>query len=311
MKYVLHLTDIHGNIRAVKKIAQFLEIKHVEPSAVLISGDSAITTPFDMILYHVLTKRNLRRSDYARGVYGRYRSIFNKKQKKSLQQLDNLFKRQKWKSIFWIPGNTETREMVEFMEAELPHWINVQEKVIEHEPLRMLVSGYGFSLEHRGSDEIEYTMSDGEFYPDQFEPRVLEWTKKILQSFRNYDEKKYVMVLMFHEFPSFQMTSETGKEYWGGSKAVLRAIKTLQPHLALFGHFHELPLMSRYGESILMNPGPAMEYCFGLIALEEKKNGSIKIKTAKRIRLSPSKPDVILFIYSKRPQIDPSTIEWR
>ncbi len=282
------------------------------PSAILITGDSAITTPLDMIFYHVVTRRNLRRSDYARSVYGSRRSVFNKKQKKSLQQLDDFFQSVNWDSIYWIPGNTETREMVEFMKEELPRWTCVQERTIIIESLNVVVSGHGYSLEHRGSDDIEYTMSDGEYYPMHFEPRVLSWMKKISPSFRKLQEDgEGLSMLAFHEFPSFKMQSSDGKEYRGGSKAILTAIETLQPDVALFGHFHELPVLNRFGRSILMNPGPAMEYCFGLIALEERKNETFRIKRVEKVRLHPDGLDPILFIYSKRPQLDPLGVKWQ
>ncbi len=305
---LLHLTDIHGNIRAIQKISNYLKKHTIQPAVVLITGDGAITTPLDMVFYHVLTKRNLRRSDYARGVYGRHRASFTGHQKRSLVELDALFKKQRWDEVYWIPGNTETRECLEFILDEFPHWTYVHGKIVEMDSLPIQLSGFGYSLEHRGSDDIDYTMADGEFYLEQFDQDVFNWIDHVKSRFGSKNGKR-ISILMFHEFPSFKMVVPGGRQYSGGSKALLDAVEMLRPNLAVFGHFHELPVLSRYQSSILMNPGPSMEYCFGIITIKLEAD-DVSLQKVQRYRLVPDNFDPILFIYSKRPQLESSSVHW-
>jgi len=296
---LLLISDIHGNISAVKKLvnARYRDRKKID--AIVITGDLPATVPFELIMNYILNKRNLSRVGYSIEVYQRsLRSKYVAFQIKSISVMIPMLEKLNL-PIYYIPGNVETREAVEYIQKKHStiHFIENKVETINN---KLNLVGLGGSLDHLG------LICDYEFREDKFNQKVLELSNLISKPIN-----RYPYIFAFHEPPLFtrnvsqhlellekEIKRKRGYYYNfprnGGSSALHKLIVSFSPILVINGHYHELSGKRIINSSPVVNPGALAVYQYGIATIE---NHRINIKF---YRIRPSPFSFINLVYNKR-----------
>ena len=282
---ILTLADIHGNIKALRKLLDHLIDKDEKIDLIIISGDMPLTTPIRFMLRFILTHTSLSKEKYTEWVYkGKGHKAFVEMQKKSIVKILDLLKIIK-APIVYVPGNVDTFESQELLkkwnESEI-HFLDLKE--IKLKSLRIF--GVGGSL--HSPERSKIPLCDMEFSNYDFEERV----ESAMEIYETKTPK--VDIIVTHEAPAFSYNTISSKRN-GGSSKLTEIITKMKPKLVIFGHFHEFPLLTKdRNDVIYINPGPLANYKYAIIDLDEKI-----IKPSLR-RLSTPRFDPIRIIYSNR-----------
>ncbi len=145
--------------------------------------------------------------------------------------------------VLAVPGNCDPPRVLDLLEAR---GASVHLKSVEMEGIRFI--GLGGS-DGRGAT-AGITWSDGE-----------------ASSFIERHGRDAVLVL--HQ-PPYGCNDDVG---WKriGNVALRRAVESTQPRLIISGHVHEDRGVDRCGHTICLNPGPAMEGMYAVVALSDGK----------------------------------------
>jgi Icc-related predicted phosphoesterase len=285
---ILLLSDIHGNFSAVSAIIQ--NIKSIEPNIdlILIAGDMPATTPLALMLEFIVKhpKRALSKTGYTEWVYkgeGRSKFILNQSQsvKKILDLLGTLDL-----PIVYIPGNVDCTEVKKIFLNNS----NAEIYFLDCTSITLLdIEFIGVGGSEVNTNRYPAPLCDREYFPQQFKERV----DVLLHRNKEIDSPKELSrrILISHEPPSFSITSPTGIHN-GGSTTITNLINILNPDLAIFGHYHEIPLVKQANDRTYVNPGPTARYNYALVNLS---GADAKVSLHK---LSPPIRDTINLIYS-------------
>ena len=85
---LLLISDIHGNIPAVKRLVAARYSERSKFDALVVSGDLPTTIPFLLVTQYILQHRNLSRINYSRQVYfNKLRTQFVRMQIQSIDKM--------------------------------------------------------------------------------------------------------------------------------------------------------------------------------------------------------------------------------
>ncbi len=282
---ILILADIHGNIQAVSKLLSIIEKQRWRIDLILIAGDLPETTPIRLMLQYILFHGNLSKSKYTRWVYkeGGRRKFINS-QIKSVKTILTLLGSLEV-PIIYVPGNVdsyEVQQVIKTWSASEVYFLHVTKIKLGS----LQIWGYGGS--EFTPKRYHKPLCDMEFFPSEFSSQLNPLFKI------SPDTKSSTLnILLTHEPPAFCCKTTEGT-ISGGSAEITRFMKYLKPNLAIFGHYHELPLVKSENNTIFVNPGPLTRYYFAVIDIREKHmNTSIK-------KLNPGVCDFKNFIYGYR-----------
>jgi Icc-related predicted phosphoesterase len=280
----LLLADVHGNIKALKKV-----LKN-EPLVdyVIIAGDLPLTTPFSLIFAFAFLSRGLNRERYSYWVYKQNRERFVKFQERSVKKAFKLLEKHEKETIY-VSGNVDCREIEKmFTEQERLH-------VIDNRCVKIgdyWWAGIPGSLVH-----IQHGICDREMT----ESTMAQQCKTVA----SLAAGKKNLILITHEPPFFANQQVTifkqKKQFYpyqfketGGSKHISEVISQLSPVFVVNGHYHEYPGKRQVKDTLVINPGCLANYNYALLL---KENNRIKT-TFKEI--SHHGFDFIDWIYSQR-----------
>ncbi|MHA1971413.1 MAG: metallophosphoesterase family protein [Candidatus Hodarchaeales archaeon] len=291
---ILALADVHGNVKAVKSLIREITSTKRVFDLVLIAGDLPKTTPVSLMLQYMITHplQALSKVDYTKWVYkGSGRKKFVTRQMRSVKVTLQLLSKLS-APIIYVPGNVDTFEVLDYIKR-----LNkIEISILDHNILnidRFTIIGHGGSMfSHKNYPE---PLCDFEFPPEEFSRQ----TQPLLNVNIPTDNLK---ILLTHEPPSFSLKNED-YDLNGGSNSISSLIDTIRPNIALFGHWHELPV-SKYDSDLnvwYLNPGPLACYNYATIVIS---NNNISIKHKK---LKPSKFDSTNNIYKYRNNSDKVT----
>ncbi|MFX0015667.1 MAG: metallophosphoesterase [Promethearchaeota archaeon] len=280
---ILVLADIHGNTKAVSKLLTTIQESKIKVDLILIAGDLPETTPIRLILQYILTHGNLSKRKYTHWVYkGRGRKQFVHAQIKSVKTILTLLGSLK-APIVYIPGNVDSYEVQRLLKT----WPNTKISFLcttRKKFSNLQIAGYG------GSEfiPIQYNipLCDMEFHPNDFYSRL----KPILRKKRDI-KKSTVDILVTHEAPAFQYEIE-GKIRKGGSTSISKLINHMKPRISIFGHYHELPTIKKWKNTIYLNPGPLTCYYFSLIDIEGSR---VRVSSKKMIPVRNDYKNIIYY----------------
>ncbi|MFW9778400.1 MAG: metallophosphoesterase [Candidatus Heimdallarchaeota archaeon] len=285
---ILLLSDIHGNLTALSTVVKHIKTQGLNINLVLIAGDMPITTPISLMLEFMIKhpSKVLSKTEYTKWVYkGKGRSKFLSKQKQSINRILRLLGTLKI-PIVYIPGNVdciEVRETIlQHSEAET-YFLDCAKLVLND------IEFIGVGGSELDSSRSTTPLCDREYHPIEYKDRI----NPLLSSRRDSDslDAKNTRILITHEPPAFKV-QEGAKVDQGGSSTVTELINLFKPDIAVFGHYHEIPLVKKTRKCIYVNPGPAARYNYALLDLSGGKPG-VTID-----RLSPLRRDIINFVYS-------------
>ncbi len=283
---ILVLADIHGNIRATTKILKIIQKQNFDIDLVFIAGDLPKTTPIGLMLQYIVLHRNLAKSEYTRWVYkGGGRPQFVRKQIDSVRNIIPLLSTLEV-PIVYVPGNVDCYEVQQL----LKNWSVSELYFLDANTIKLkdfLIMGLGGSQIYLKN--YDKPLCDMEFSTQDFKSRV-----NLLYDVFLKTGQSTVDFLITHEPPAFQF--KTNNNFiTGGSTSITNLINRVKPRTAIFGHYHEFPLVKKVKNTVYVNPGPLACYKFSIIDIKEKSIQSIALK-----KLNPIKYDTIHLIYSSR-----------
>lgn len=282
---ILILADIHGNIQAVSKLLSMIKKRRWLIDLILIAGDLPETTPIRLMLQYILSHGNLSKSKYTRWVYKEGgRKNFINSQIKSVKTILTLLGSLEV-PIVYVPGNVDSHEVQQVLRT----W-----SASELYLLNVTTINFG-SLQIWGYGGSEFTpkrykepLCDMEFYPNDFSSQMNPLFNI------SPDTKSHTFnILLTHESPVFCYKTTEGT-ISGGSTEITKLMKYIKPDLAIFGHYHELPLVKTENNTIFINPGPLTRYFFALVDIKEKL-----VKTSIK-KMNPVVCDLKNIIYGYR-----------
>ncbi len=286
----LLISDIHGNVTAINKLvrSRFKE-RHLF-DAIIIPGDFPSTVPFTLISEYILKNKNFSKIGYSKAVYqGNLRNKFVHHQKNSLSKMVPILKKFNL-PILYVPGNTETRELIEHIKIFYPE-IHLLDNSIIHFNNEFMIGGLGGSLDHIGS------ICDFEHSKINFSRKIENFEKKLLTFDPNIPK-----MLIFHEAPKFlrnkldikksfrkfvisDLHSENSSDliYFGFSR-ILQTISSFSPFLVINGHCHEYLGEYIYNNTKIVNPGALAKFYYAIITLNGCNNPKMIKTTFFKIR---------------------------
>jgi Icc-related predicted phosphoesterase len=278
---ILILADIHGNIKATKKAINVIENQNLNIDLILIAGDLPVTTPLKLMIKYIILYRKFIKNNYTKWVYkGKGRPRFVRYQIASAKEILTLLA-SFGAPIVYVPGNVDSFEVQQVYKT----WSNSEVHFLDGNDVKLgplHIVGFGGSL--FSSKRSKEALCDMEFYPKEFSYRLKQF-------YMNIDKKQTsdFTILITHEPPAFKYNLARC-----GSNSITELIHHLNPNLAIFGHYHEFPLIKRRKQTILLNPGPLTCYYF---ALAEVKNNRLHVSMK---RMNPIKFDIKYLIYRSR-----------
>ncbi|MFX0114247.1 MAG: metallophosphoesterase family protein [Candidatus Hodarchaeota archaeon] len=252
----LLLADCHGDATQVEAIVRSLSKRSFEPDATILAGDIGGTVHPSLLFSYLILRRNLKRSQYAHWVFkGKGRRFFEVHQIRStlsvIKALQDLKSR-----IYAVLGNSDLEIVASVLSGQRrADCIFVDRQNIEINGLRVV--GISGALTYLGKSPI----GDNEFSVSSFSQHVTALTKRISL------EKKRQMLLITHEAPKLRLNSLKR-----GSQAITNFISIFRPLVAIFGHHHQAPGIFRIGQTVAINPGPAVAGHFGILTLDLGSN---------------------------------------
>ncbi|MFW9929468.1 MAG: metallophosphoesterase, partial [Candidatus Thorarchaeota archaeon] len=270
---LLLLSDIHGNIDAVKRLLRARLSQKDKLSGIVISGDIPATIPFSLVSHYIIRWRNLSRVGYSSKVYkGPLREKFIHYQLRSIALIIPLLEKFSV-PIYFISGNVETKESINFIRKNFSS-INFIEKNPVLIDNTYLLSGVGGSLEHLG------ILCDHEYSLNDYNNKIMGLQRKL----KSYDEN-FQNIMIFHEPPKFTrnkveielMSRKARKRGYtykflqtAGSEESYKLIKEINPLLVINGHYHEYCGIRKIKNTIVVNPGPLATYNYAIIEILDK-----------------------------------------
>jgi len=152
--------------------------------------------------------------------------------------------------IFYVPGNMDDPKLTSNLNIKGTH--NLHRKCIEFKEVKII--GVGGGLVGPFKTPLEYS-------EEEFSKMLNELSSKI-------SNEKFILVT--HN-PPFKTLAD--KLDWGehvGSISIRKFIEKQKPILNVCGHIHEARCIDRIGETIIVNPGPAMRGYYAEIIIEEE-----------------------------------------
>ncbi|MFW9853733.1 MAG: metallophosphoesterase [Candidatus Thorarchaeota archaeon] len=300
---ILVLSDIHGNLTALSTVMKHINSRGLNFDLILIAGDMPATTQvslmFEFMIKHPL--RALSKTGYTSWVYkGKGRSKFLSIQKHSIKKILGLLGTLSI-PIIYVPGNVdciEVRETIlQHSEAET-YFLDCAKVVLND------IEFIGVGGSELDSSRSKMPLCDREYHPLKYRER----TNPLFNSSRDFDssDPKITRILITHEPPEFEIQKQSGIGQ-GGSATVSKLIQFFNPDIAVFGHYHEIPLVKETTNCIYVNPGPAARYKYALIDLSDTKPNVVLYK------LPPLRRDMINFVYSissyrRYPNVRPNNV---
>ncbi|MHA2174245.1 MAG: metallophosphoesterase family protein [Candidatus Hodarchaeales archaeon] len=297
---VLILADIHGNLKAARKLVRFLKEGEENIDLIIIAGDLPATTSLSVMARYMITHplKALSKRNYTEWVYkGRGRKYFTKKQINSANEILNVLSGLN-ASIIYIPGNVDTFDLIKEMERQNRNYLDIISSghLVKEEYLVIGVGGAIIHMLHGESlCDHEYSVEE---YSEKWKNTTTQFQTKIA-----FDKNDKAKIIVSHESPLLEV-STNGETRNIGSEALSTAIHKLNPDLVVFGHFHEFSFVQRDENVTYINPGPLACYYYALVTI----NG-VSVDCSLK-RLQPAKLDSINKIYQKRTveNIHPSNI---
>ncbi len=287
---ILSISDVHGSVFAVKHLKRKFE--HTKIDAILIHGDFPVTTPPLFVLRYMIFHLSKSRLGYSKWVYGEKYNEFLYYQLKSLRQMIPILKTLT-KNIFLIPGNIELPEVINYLKRSFPEITLLHQNVVTFNNLQF--AGVGYSLQHV-SEYDDDLVCTGELPTKTYNHHV----EQLKQELTKKRDESMPLITVSHEFPSF-VYKRNDKYKKAGSSALLSLIEEFNPLIHACGHFHEFPLIKKYKNTIIFNPGPLVSYYYGIIEIKiNKSNDNKHILRLSFSRLFNSIRDPIAFIYGRR-----------
>ena len=288
--YILILADIHGNLKATKRLVKTLQAENKPLDLIIIAGDLPATTSLPVMALYMLTHpfQALSKRGYTEWVYkGWGRKYFVKKQIKSSNEILNILSDLQ-SSIIYIPGNVDTHDLIEEIEMQNRKNLTILSTryLINDE---YLVIGRGGAIIHASNG---VPLCDHEYSEKEF---AQKWSKIISKytTEKASERSEKTSILISHEPPLLEVHSRE-KTVKIGSKAITSAIQAVDPNLVIFGHYHEFSLVKKVEITTYINPGPLACYYYAFVNI---KGASIDCSLK---RLQPAKFDSINKIYHKR-----------
>jgi Icc-related predicted phosphoesterase len=301
----LLVSDVHGNINALSKLVKARLNQKNKFSGIIISGDFPATIPFILVTEYILRWRNISRFGYSSEVYhGKLRNQFVNKQLQSIRKMIPLL--QKFKiPIFYIQGNVETRDAVNFLKKEFADIVYLEENPIVINE-KYVISGIGGSLEHLD------VICDHEYTTENFNVKVNNLRQKI-----GKEDDTLQKIFVFHEPPRFnrnpleikiiaEKAKRRGYKYrfpiTAGSDELLKLIHEFSPIASINGHYHEYAGKRKIKNTVIINPGPLATYNYAIMSIiDGRRKNSIETNFFK---IKSSQISFINFLYQKRSFID-------
>jgi len=214
---LLALSDIHSNFSAIEMLRE--KIKGEKDSIELIAVAGDITS------------------------YGSRDDA-----EKGLQELEKICRK-----IFFVPGNLDTREVLELFEEK---GLSLHAKKQEFKEYNFI--GFGGSVKSVGDIVFE-------------EKEIYETLRKLFKEAGSPSKT----ILLTHSPPKNTPLDLTHSGIHVGSDAVRKIIEEEQPLLQLCGHVHEAGGETKLGKTKCVNIGPLRYGVASIIEIEENK---IKVK---------------------------------
>ena len=260
---LLTLADIHGNIKAVKRLVRKVKSSEIQVDMIVIAGDISQTVPLYLMLLYILGNQSLSRRGYSKWVYkGKGRKRFVKEQIISVEAIVSQLLQISDK-IIYTPGNTDTKDVIKYLKDNYGSQMHIIDGNFE------TIGGYQFiglggSLIH--VDKEGQPICDYEFTRQEFSYRITRLLKGLV-------DKHIPRILVTHELPSFSYNDINRKvSFQGGSQSISMLITKIKPIMHIFGHYHELAVKKQAQEVLYVNPGPMACYYYALITLNGKKH---------------------------------------
>ncbi len=280
-KRILLLSDIHGDVKSLKRTIKLLLTKK-RVDYILIAGDIAGTICYPLFLWTIMKERQFSRPLYAKLVYGRAKKRFIKYQLKTVR---SIFK---WLGKTEIPtvmtyGNTDTSEVIEEMKyladkASNIYFLRSGESITLSNLDIIAIGGATYQRSTRGfACPHDYTAQ-----------QYAQLVKKAEILISNNSTHA---ILLTHDAPfnsSTDLLSHSNQP--SGNKLLHQLDLAMQPLLHVCGHFHESQSIGKIGRSTIINPGALMhkEYALCELNLSSKSNKVItKLSSIPRRQIDP------------------------
>ncbi|MFX1255511.1 MAG: metallophosphoesterase [Promethearchaeota archaeon] len=272
----LLFSDVHGNSQAVKALTQVIKPQIEEIKGIFIAGDLPGTIDKSLILRNIIKTRSLNREKYAHYVYFEQRRQYIWFQIQSIKKCLEILKNASLlaKPIFYVPGNVDTRESIFFLRKlikDYPTFHLLQDEWIMTDDKRYCIGGITGAISY-----IIGSPSDGEFSRGLYEKKVKALSNKLPRL--NKEETSYI--LLTHEAPfATNLDQHPITRQAVGSKALRSLIETLNPFIAVTGHYHENQGISRLDKTYIINPGALTMYQFAIFDEISKQGKFYQLKT--------------------------------
>lgn len=221
------VSDIHGNMKAIHAITNFLRGKDVD--ALLVAGDLAKDPSKLEYSMPILKNSSPKSIEF-------YIQKMIKEQKNSLRDVLNELGKLNL-PVFVVPGNQDHPEIHELLDSTSLIY-NIDKKALKFKSLWLI-----------GLGGCNYTPSAKTFY---------EWDEKsawrILEMLFSKCNNNRTLLLS-HSPPLGTELDITHDNVHIGSYSVRLAIEKFKPIICVCGHVHEAPGIIRMSETVVINPG--------------------------------------------------------
>ena len=298
---LLLISDIHGNIPAVKRLVAARYSERSKFDALVVSGDLPTTIPFLLVTQYILQHRNLSRINYSKQVYfNKLRTQFVRMQIQSIDKMIPVLAKLSL-PIYYTHGNVETREVLTYIKLKYKE-IQYIDRTGKEFLDKVAFFGLGGSLDHLGVIcDNEYTLEEYNMRVNQLEDQIIHYDRNLPKIFVFHEPPKFKLHPL-HMYEMMRKTKKRGYQYTfrsiAGSQATYRLVNTYRPLLAINGHYHEYPGVRVINQSNIVNPGALATYQYAIVTIN-KFGVSNKIKT-NFYRMLTSPLSFINFLYSQR-----------
>ncbi len=161
--------------------------------------------------------------------------------------------------LYFVAGNCDTRRARDEFEAQPGYLERRSAELTLSDDTEMRAIGAGGGLHHTGMT------------PFELKERDLESNLEAAYALCQPDETKNLIVLT-HTPPRDTFADQRASRHLGSS-AFEAFLYEHKPLLWICGHIHEGRGARYEGSTLLVNPGPAMQGCYSLIAIEHTAGG--------------------------------------
>ncbi len=168
-----------------------------------------------------------------------------------LRLLADIAKKHSIKKVMGVPGNIDVlKHYIEF-EAQEKMFINLHEKIVEHQGYYFL--GFGGSTITPFNTPLEYA------------EEIIE--EKLIKIIKMHSNNSNRTVIVTHVPPYNTMCDKAYNGEHIGSKTIRKVIEYYKPLAVFSGHVHESRCIDKIGGTLVVNPGPVAMGFYSIVKL--------------------------------------------